>query len=220
MFVAFPDPTGRNGDPDPVVSNDPPVITQPERQVTAPAPQTTTPPVTPPPVAPRKDDTADRLAPGPGDPPVPDPNRDLAERTAPAAPTPKEAREGEQSLAPPKQEKVAKRFVDKLPREPDVAPPPKAVATEKRSRPKEDIVSRTIITKREVRVAAKRNAERVVVRRDVERSDEGLTKLVRRTTEVPPAWRRTHNYECTGGRCDCDCDRPYWARSGDSPCWD
>lgn len=31
-------------------------------------------------------------------------------------------------------------------------------------------------------------------------------------------WQRTDNYECAGGYCDCDCDRPYWARSG--PCWD
>lgn len=27
-------------------------------------------------------------------------------------------------------------------------------------------------------------------------------------------WYRNHRYECVGGECSCDCDRPYWSTSG------
>lgn len=40
-----------------------------------------------------------------------------------------------------------------------------------------------------------------------------------RQADYSDRWRRTHYYECVGGRCDCSCDRPYWARSG-PVCWE
>lgn len=46
--------------------------------------------------------------------------------------------------------------------------------------------------------------------------DDGIGEYIRRA-DYGTDWNRTHYYECSNGRCDCSCDRPYWARRG-PPC--
>jgi hypothetical protein len=213
MFIAFPDPSGRRqSDIEPTTDQ-----TALDTPAVKPDPQPEQPPV---PVVPAPSQTAektpDRVAPGAGDPPVPNPSGEVTTLEPAATPTRREAKREEITDAPPRQKIV--KIVDRLPQEPRAAPSPRPEVTPRQSKaaPKTDSFT-TIERDDAVRVSAK----------DDRRRDDIGTYLRRtvakpRKSGAPPRWRRTHYYECTGGDCSCDCDRPYWSRRGDpeDPCWD
>ena len=68
------------------------------------------------------------------------------------------------------------------------------------------------------RIPVQGSGPRVYIKEERERYD-GIGEYIQRTRYSRPDWHRTHYYECADGRCDCSCDRPYWARRG-PPCWD
>ena len=133
--------------------------------------------------------------------------------------------------AQPKQ-KFVKSYSDRL--SPGAELPAKALETAKAdkpatekpvaAKPKSDKLTIRKLKPRETRTETtsrtpvQQRRPRVYIKEERERGD-GIGEYMRRTDYGPPGWHRTHYYECADGRCDCSCDRPYWARSG-PPCWD
>ena len=122
--------------------------------------------------------------------------------------TEKQERDGGGGKAPPKQKSV-KNHQDKLPISAEAEPPSKTVPAAKPDKPKPQTVSR---------MPAQQPPRQAFIKGDRER-DDGIGDYIRRTGYNPLDWHRTHYYECADGRCDCSCDRPYWAKRG-PPCWD
>jgi hypothetical protein len=155
---------------------------------------------------------------------VPNPPANGADSEGKApVPTPKQERDNAGGDAPPKQ-KFVKSYLDRLPISPAAEPPPKASPTVRYDRPIEakrnvnNSKGDRLNSQTPSRTTAQRPTQRVLFKGDRERDDD-IGEYIRRGGEAPPAWNRTHYYECAGGRCECSCERPYWARSG-SPCWD
>jgi predicted Zn finger-like uncharacterized protein len=112
---------------------------------------------------------------------------------------------------------------------PDPGTPPPKKTVEAPSAPQSDLPPRVVTADRDARKtlvdklpqsrvatkprAAKRRGETRITRMPPEDRRRYLTRA-----DYRDPWRRTDYYECAGGSCDCDCERPYWASSG--PCWD
>lgn len=175
-----------------------------------------------PPAAGQNDVVKNEAAPQPAGKPA-------AEAREPSVPNPPGNGQGNTNKAPAPAKKgerevaggdarVKQKFVkydqDKLPVSLNAEPRPKpneiAKADKpKAGKPKTDTVSRAPVQQPPRRVFIKGDRDR----------DDGIGDYIRRAGHSPPDWHRTHYYECADGRCDCSCDRPYWARRG-PPCWD
>jgi hypothetical protein len=164
----------------------------------------------------------ERSATGAQEPPVPNPPASGSDSVKPPIAAEKSDRDAPGGNAPPKR-KFVKYFLDRLPISASAEPPPKAVPTPRYDRPIEDKPKVNASKADRLRTntpprTVQRYPRRVLIRGDREYDDDG-GEYVRRTDYDPPHWNRTHYYECANGRCDCSCDRPYWARRG-PPCWD
>jgi outer membrane biosynthesis protein TonB len=99
-------------------------------------------------------------------------------------------------------------------------------SAQKRVKPK--VVEKTQARLRESTVADAKPAKRENATRiertppmayNDDRDDERPHRYLRRA-DYRRAWRRTDDYECADGRCDCSCEpRYYWARTPPE-CWD
>jgi hypothetical protein len=131
--------------------------------------------------------------------------------------------------APSTRETPAPSTRETTPVVPDPGTPPPKKTVEAPSAPKSDLPPRVVTADRDARKtlvdklpqsrvatkprAAKRRGETRITRMPPEDRRRYLTRA-----DYRDPWRRTDYYECAGGSCDCDCERPYWASSG--PCWD
>jgi hypothetical protein len=234
MFIALPYPTGSDRVNSPVV--DQPLPAEPAKSPTESArvksPTAGQNEVANNEAAPQ---TAEKPAPSAQETPVPNPpgNNNLDSNKAPApAPAEKGARELGRGEAQPKQ-KFVKSYNDRL--SPDAELPAKPLETAKADKPatetpvadkpKSDKLTIHKLKPRETRTETvsrtpvQQRRPRVYIKEERERGD-GIGEYIRRTDYGPPGWHRTHYYECADGRCDCSCDRPYWARRSGPPCWD
>ena len=230
MFIALPYPTGSDRANAPIVDQPTPVEPTPAPSETA---RAKSPPAGQENVA--NNDVvpqpSEKPAAGAQDVPVPNPPGNSAENTGkPPAPIPAPAEKGDRQIpageTQPKQ-KFVKMNQDRLATGAEQAPKP-AVAlkgdkpvTEKpvAAKPKSDKLK---IQRPKTEMASRLPAlppRQPVYLKDDPRRNDGIGDYIRRTDYSESEWHRTHYYECTDGRCECSCDRPYWARSG-PPCWD
>ena len=124
----------------------------------------------------------------------------------------------------PRKQKFVKYYLDRLPITPAVEPRPRPLATArydnpivespKASAPKADRWQSQAPPRR----TAHRLPQPILVKGDRERDDD-MGDYVHRTEYDASGSNRTHYDDCRDGRCDCSCERPYWAGRG-SPCWD
>jgi hypothetical protein len=163
---------------------------------------------------------------------VPNPPGNSSVDTGKKAPAPVEKGEREigSSETPPKQ-KLVKSNYERLP--PDKELPAKPIETAKADKPAEKPVpampkaDKLKVHKSKIDRPRTETVSRLPVRRPGPRGyikeyrerDDDIGEYIQRTDYSRPDWHRTHYYECANGRCDCSCDRPYWARRG-PPCWD
>ena len=168
------------------------------------------------------------------DVPVPNPPSNKSADSENKAPLPadKIARDNPGGIETKPKQKFVKTHPERLPASAELEPiatskvdKPAAAAAEKPKvgKPKADKLR---IDKTRTETAFRspvQPPQRYVVRQDRVRGDrvrdDGIGEYIRRSDNGPPDWHRTHYYECADGRCECACDRPYWASSG-PPCSD
>jgi hypothetical protein len=244
MFIALPE-TAVNNRPTSVSGTPPtrfePNITPPSDSAKLKPPVETTPPAeTTPPV--EKETTVAKneppaKAPGTEVPPPPEkapvdalkdrvpnpPAHGVESAVEPPAATPTQDREVAGGDAPRKQ-KFVKYYLDRMPITPAVEPHPRPQSTMRYDTPSVEspAVSAPRPDRSRLQALPRRTAQRhtqpMLVRSDGE-GDNDMGNYVRDAEYDAPGRNRTGYSECAEGRCDCDCERPYWARRG-PPCWD
>ncbi len=140
-----------------------------------------------------------------------------AERTPPVVPNP--------GTPPPKKTPAPAEKKMETARAPEKSSVPKSA----QKRVKQKVVKKTRGRLRESTVAEAKSATRENVTRiertppmayDDDRDDARRPHRYLRRADYRKAWRRTDDYECADGRCDCSCEpRYYWARTPPE-CWD
>ncbi len=195
----------------------PVIVAKPETPVPSTKPET--------PVIVAKPDTPVTVAkpdtpvtvPNPGTPP---PTKTAAQpEPAPAESPPAASRtdritQAPADSAPSPSNKVVKRVKSRDELAKSAEPPPQPNEAAKGDRLKINHPNTVILSR-----APRRASSRVLASRERE-SDDDIGDYIRSTGYDPRPRRRSYEYDCADGRCECNCDRPYWARRGGPPCWD
>jgi hypothetical protein len=210
MFLALPDSRQRadRGDPEPTTRERVVIQQAPEREVTpVPTPE---PEAEPEPATPAQPSGSS----GNGKIVVPDP-RSRTQQVQKEAPEMKEAPASSKEGLAQKQDNGRSEVAAKQPKRQDRLPmtASEPVHTPKSGKIKPKVKTETVV----VRKAPEPESEPVYRTQQTRTTVQSRSRPYVKKAKYRDRWDRTDYYECEGGRCDCSCEQPYWARSG--PCW-